>query len=143
MTTDDALSVWLTKLLDWLLTCLKVREHVSWEEITSHIDRPWLEKMGFGPPAVEIRSLRGALISETPRTARPPTSLPAEPPSENRVKKESAQVQTLRIVLSKIGPELNGLTVQRRNERIREEARKLNLTVPSDRTIQRHIGKFI
>jgi hypothetical protein len=79
MITDHApaSSEWMTEILGWLLRCLNAREQVSWAEITERIEKLWLEKNGFGPPDVEIRALRGALIGETP----PKTSGPPKPPT--------------------------------------------------------------
>jgi hypothetical protein len=63
---------------------------------------------------------------------------------KNPQERESAQVATLRIVLEKLGrPALAGLTVTRRNELIQKKARILKLTVPSSKTIQRHLRKMI
>jgi len=137
---------WLEGILNWLRLCRTRREDISWEEANGRIDPSWLKDKGFGPPAVAIWALRSALVDEDPRTSGPPSKPPnpttAEPSLKNAAKPESAQKQTLRMILEAIGPRLCGLNIKRRNDLIREEARKRGLSPPSDRTIRRHIKTF-
>jgi hypothetical protein len=134
---------WLKGILDWLRLCSKRREEISWDEVLDRIDPLWLRRNGFGPPTVGNAALWSALVDENPRTSGPPSKPPkstaAEPSIKNAAKRESAQKETLRIILKEIGPRLNGLNVKRRNDLIREEARKRGLSPPSDRTIRRYI----
>jgi hypothetical protein len=144
MTHDN---LWLEGILDWLRLCRTRRDEISWEEAIERIDPPWLRLNGFGPPTVAISALWSALVNENPRTSGPPSKPPksttAEPSIKNAAKQESAQKRTLRIIFQDIGRRLNGLTVERRNELIREEARTRGLPPPSDKTIQRYIKTLI
>jgi len=136
---------WLTGILDWLRLCRKRREEISWDEVIDRIDLSWLKRNGFGPPTVGNAALWSALIDENPRTSGPPSKAAKSTTAETSIKTakpESAQKQTLRMILDAIGPRLYGLNVKRRNELIREEARKRALSPPSDRTIRRLIKTF-
>jgi hypothetical protein len=57
---------YLTDILDWLgdRGALSAgREHLPWDEVTARIDEAWLRRKHFGPPSVETRVPRGAIVS--------------------------------------------------------------------------------
>lgn len=122
---------WLTDTLEWLMICLKSREHISWQEIIERIDGRWLNVKGFGPPTVEVRALRGALISGQ-QTAGPPTA--------SKAQRASAPVQVIQAFLKE-----NDIPAGRFKKQIvgqiQQFARDRQAAIPSERTIRRHLPK--